>query len=585
MLSLHLLGARGLRDGGRDISASIHYRKGWGLLGYLAVERCSLHSREHLAQLLWPQLPAAAARTNLRQVVADLNRVFELHGAAAALESTREAIALRPGPEFSIDLLALEAAVWSVGIGHDAGSLAEAEHSAQALGGEFLAGFSLPDCEEFEEWLLLARGRLAAATGTALQSLCHMQESAGRRAQAIATAQRLVAIDEWNEAHQRRLVRLLAADAQFEQALARFDALCLSLRNELGSEPEAATVELVERIRSQQRSPQAPLAAPAGSLGVRRWISAVYCRLTASPTGERADALACVRERLEQGGGHVLDAGQHTLLACFGHDQATGGMDASAAQAARAALAARESAGVGAAMALCAGIARIEHRDGTLAVLGNPGEWATRLCEKADGGQVLLCPTLFRALSGHFDLRGLGEHALEGVSAPLPLWELRRERAIAADVRHAASLDSPRDAVPATHAARSEPETINLQTVRMATGAGLPEPPPSAWLAVLQGAGRGRRVPVNDEPLLVGRSPESDLQIVHRTVSRYHCAIWRDGGCYRIRDMGATNRTRVNDATVQEVELVDGDLIVVGDSVLQFGRQDDPPTMLSTGPR
>ncbi|TYT25077.1 GGDEF domain-containing protein [Luteimonas viscosa] len=94
--------------------------------------------------------------------------------------------------------------------------------------------------------------------------------------------------------------------------------------------------------------------------------------------------------------------------------------------------------------------------------------------------------------------------------------------------------------------------------------------PRTACIVVILGEGLGRRIDLADAPLLVGRSQEADLVISHKSVSREHCRIWFDGGAYRIRDLGATNRTRVNDLPVEETTLVDGDHIVVGESLLKF---------------
>ena len=94
--------------------------------------------------------------------------------------------------------------------------------------------------------------------------------------------------------------------------------------------------------------------------------------------------------------------------------------------------------------------------------------------------------------------------------------------------------------------------------------------PRSACVVVIHGEGLGRRVDIVDAPVLVGRSQEADLSITHRSVSRQHCRIWRDGDDYRIRDLGATNRTRLNDAAIDEAVLCDGDHVVVGESILTF---------------
>ena len=94
--------------------------------------------------------------------------------------------------------------------------------------------------------------------------------------------------------------------------------------------------------------------------------------------------------------------------------------------------------------------------------------------------------------------------------------------------------------------------------------------PRSACVVVIHGNGLGRRIDLGSRPVLIGRADDSDLVIAHKSVSRAHCRLWLDDGHYRIRDLGATNRTRVNDAPVEESVLADGDHIVVGESILKF---------------
>lgn len=94
--------------------------------------------------------------------------------------------------------------------------------------------------------------------------------------------------------------------------------------------------------------------------------------------------------------------------------------------------------------------------------------------------------------------------------------------------------------------------------------------PRSACVVVIHGAGLGGRVDIDASRVLVGRSQDADLCIAHKSVSREHCQLWRDGDDYRIRDLGATNATRVNDAPVDEATLSDGDHVTVGESILKF---------------
>jgi len=55
-----------------DAVTGFEWDKVRALLAYLAVEADQPHSREKLAGLLWPEMPEASARTNLRRALSDL---------------------------------------------------------------------------------------------------------------------------------------------------------------------------------------------------------------------------------------------------------------------------------------------------------------------------------------------------------------------------------------------------------------------------------------------------------------------------------------------------------------------------------
>lgn len=91
-----------------------------------------------------------------------------------------------------------------------------------------------------------------------------------------------------------------------------------------------------------------------------------------------------------------------------------------------------------------------------------------------------------------------------------------------------------------------------------------------ACLVVLQGQRLGQRINLGDEPLIIGRAPEAEFQVIERSVSREHCRITREPAGYRIKDLDSTNKTFLNDQPIIEAELKDGDHISVGSCVLKF---------------
>jgi len=80
----------------------------------------------------------------------------------------------------------------------------------------------------------------------------------------------------------------------------------------------------------------------------------------------------------------------------------------------------------------------------------------------------------------------------------------------------------------------------------------------------------GRRVEIGEQPLVIGRMPECDVPLSDPNVSRRHAEVRRQGTGFVAVDLGSTNGTRVNGATVKERLLNNGDEITVGATKLRF---------------
>ena len=92
-----------------------------------------------------------------------------------------------------------------------------------------------------------------------------------------------------------------------------------------------------------------------------------------------------------------------------------------------------------------------------------------------------------------------------------------------------------------------------------------------ACLVVIYGEDLGRRIPLQTEPVIIGRSSRCEVQIDQESVSRNHCRISHDGRGYAARDLGSTNGTYVNDELiVDSISLRDGDQLKVGRTILKF---------------
>jgi transcriptional regulator with GAF, ATPase, and Fis domain len=75
---------------------------------------------------------------------------------------------------------------------------------------------------------------------------------------------------------------------------------------------------------------------------------------------------------------------------------------------------------------------------------------------------------------------------------------------------------------------------------------------------------------VGTRGLVIGRETGVDVQVHSKSISRRHCCIRQDAGCYFVVDLGSRNGTFVNGSPVGERKLEHGDLIRVGDAYFRF---------------
>ena len=82
--------------------------------------------------------------------------------------------------------------------------------------------------------------------------------------------------------------------------------------------------------------------------------------------------------------------------------------------------------------------------------------------------------------------------------------------------------------------------------------------------------GDGTRVPVGEDPIVIGRAPECDVPLGDSTVSRRHAEIVRDGDAWVVHDLDSSNGTRVNGAGIKAQVLNDGDELAFGSVLMRF---------------
>jgi diguanylate cyclase (GGDEF)-like protein len=91
-----------------------------------------------------------------------------------------------------------------------------------------------------------------------------------------------------------------------------------------------------------------------------------------------------------------------------------------------------------------------------------------------------------------------------------------------------------------------------------------------AYLIIIYGDDLGRRIALGESTIEAGRSTACGIPVDQESVSRHHARIWWTGSGYKVKDLGSTNGTYVNDELITEKQLTDGDQIKIGRTILKF---------------
>ena len=243
-LSLALLGPPVVRRDGALVTFDT--RKATALLALLAVTGRE-HSRDQLADLLWPEADSVKGRASLR-------RTLSVTAAAMGdgLIISRAAVALEPSA-VQVDVREFEALIARP----DTASL---ERAVQLYRDDFLAGFTLRACPDFEEWQTSVSEELRQSLARGLQRLVAACIADGSLERATGHARRWLQLDPLHEPAHQAIIRLLGWAGQRSAAMRQYRSLVRILDRDLAVRPLPETTRLYDDVRAGRLGPP-PVAA------------------------------------------------------------------------------------------------------------------------------------------------------------------------------------------------------------------------------------------------------------------------------------------------------------------------------------
>ena len=89
-------------------------------------------------------------------------------------------------------------------------------------------------------------------------------------------------------------------------------------------------------------------------------------------------------------------------------------------------------------------------------------------------------------------------------------------------------------------------------------------------LIFLSGPLKGKRLAIQQGPVIIGRDPDCHIAVADDEISRKHAIIELRDNAFHIRDLGSMNGILVNDRTCREAKLNHGDTLEIGRTRIHF---------------
>ena len=221
--------------------------KNRALISYLVLND-RYHQREELATIFWPDKSKKMALANLRVALNALRNA----GFSPYLDASKPEIIFNQKAHYWCDAKTFESLIVQ--------SRRQPQPNIPALiqavnlyRGEFMAGFSQPDLNIFDEWMLSLRLRLEELMWYALETIIQssMKQTADFET-GIRYAMRALELMPWRESAHQSLMWLLTSTDQRAAALTQYERCREMLKIHLSADPSPTTEELYVKIRDMK---------------------------------------------------------------------------------------------------------------------------------------------------------------------------------------------------------------------------------------------------------------------------------------------------------------------------------------------
>jgi WD40 repeat protein/class 3 adenylate cyclase len=413
MLQIRLLGQFDVRLNGKRVVISS--RASQSLLAYLALTAGTLHRREKLAGIFWPDVSEEKARAYLR------HELWRLRKAVPAPELTSEdkylladeyTLTFSPHSDYWLDVAMLE---------RPDSDLQSLTSSLSLYQGELLPGF-------YDDWILLERERLQTLFSSKMELLVEKLVEAERWTAVQEQCERWLALGQVSEPAYRALMLSYNARGDMAKVSTVYQRCVEDLREQFGVEPSAETHALYNGLLKGAKVPRRIMPAqPSGTVTFLFTDIQGSTRLLDKLGGQYATSLAehhqILRAAIQKWKGTEMDTQGDAFFVTF-----TRALDALQCAAEAQRMLASHAWPLDEPIRVRMGLHTGEPLIASTGYVGMDVHRAARIGDAGHGGQVLLSQTtrelVVQDLPPGITIKDLGEHRLKDMKYPTPIYQL-----------------------------------------------------------------------------------------------------------------------------------------------------------------
>jgi DNA-binding SARP family transcriptional activator len=220
--------------------------KSLALVFYLVMNNSKCFTRDYLGNLLWPGSSRKATYSNLRYNLWKINNVFEKYYELPVINSTNDRIAFCEGIKYTLDIENLRNLLHQ-------DSIASVKKVNMMYPGDFLEGFYLKKCLDYNDWIFYERETIQRLYYEILEDLLSKYKNKNLFYDSIDILKTMLKINPFNELLYQEIIEMFLKKGDKTDALNYYNKCVNTLRENLNISPKKSTRELLGLIKNSRK--------------------------------------------------------------------------------------------------------------------------------------------------------------------------------------------------------------------------------------------------------------------------------------------------------------------------------------------